>query len=320
MMRVNKLVLLVPVLSILLTGCSNAQEESKNGFDLTNSEIAIEKIHGGGPARDGIPSIDNPRFLTIDQAKEELSDEDPILGVEIDGVSRAYPIAILNWHEIVNDETNGNPFVVTYCPLCGSGVVFSSGSTKKGGGKKRLFGVSGLLYNSDVLLYDRETESLWSQLLGRAISGKLKGERLQLLPATHTSWKVWKRDYPTTTVLSRRTGYFRDYDRDPYSGYVNSEGIYFPVESLNPLYHPKERVLGIEIDGKFKGYPYSELSQAKSLVVDRFNGVEVKLHFDQESNSAWATDLKGNKLPSVSSFWFAWMAFHPESEVYHADE
>ncbi len=308
-----------PVVSLVtflfLTSCSSADEVSKNGFNLANSEITIEKIHGGGPARDGIPSIDNPRFLTIGQAEAELSDSDPILGVEIAGVNRAYPVAIMNWHEIVNDEINGNSFVVTYCPLCGSGVVFSAGS----GTEKKNFGVSGLLYNSDVLLYDRKTESLWSQLLGRAISGDLKGESLQLLPVTHTSWKVWKREHPNTEVLSRRTGYFRDYDRDPYGGYVNSEGIYFPVENINPLYHPKERVLGVEIDGRFKGYPYSELSKEDSPVVDKFNGVGLKIHFDEESSSAWVTNLTGKKLPAVSSFWFAWMAFHPDSEVYFAE-
>ena len=287
-----------------------------NGFDLSNSEIPAEKIHGGGPARDGIPSIDSPRFLSVDAVGDEISDTAPVLGVEIDGVARAYPIAILNWHEIVNDEINGTPFVVTYCPLCGSGVVFSAGS----GGEKMEFGVSGLLYNSDVLLYDRQTESLWSQILGRAISGPLRGERLKQLPVTHTSWGVWKRDHPESVALSRRTGYLRDYDRDPYGGYLNSEGIYFPIERLDPRYHPKERLLGIEVDGRFKGYPYSELSRTETPFVDRFNGEEIQLHYDAESSSAWATTLSGERLPALSSFWFAWMAFHPESEVYRAEE
>lgn len=126
----------------------------KNGFNLSNSVIPITKVLSGGPPRDGIPSIDKPKFISASKA-DFLKDDDRVLGVLLDGDARAYPIRILNWHEIVNDDFSGQGVAVTFCPLCGSGIVYSADIE----GKKRLFGVSGLLYNSDVLLYDRESET-----------------------------------------------------------------------------------------------------------------------------------------------------------------
>ncbi len=285
---------------------------AKNGFDLGNSEIAPSKIYRGGPPRDGIPAIDQPRFLSVAEGEAQIQKDAWVLGVEVNGVSRAYPIAILNWHEIVNDRIGNQSFAVTYCPLCGSGVVFRVGE----GDQQHHFGVSGLLYNSDVLLYDRESESLWSQLLGRAISGPRKGEKLQPLAVIHTRWEVWRRMYPETQLLSRETGFQRDYDRDPYAGYSDEAGLYFPVERLDRRYHPKERVIGVEVDGVFKGYPHSELSRANTPFVDWINGVDIQVHYDAGSGSGWITDLKGEHMVTVSAFWFAWAAFHPDTEVY----
>ncbi len=250
---------------------------SMNGFDLSGSEVPPGKIYAGGPPRDGIPAINSPHFLNTRQAGAEITDDMLILGVEIAGVSRAYPIAILNWHEIVNDEIAGDSLAITYCPLCGSGMAFLSRSRE---GKQLRFGVSGLLYNSDMLLYDRETESLWSQLLGKAISGPMVGERLKQVPVTHTTWKNWKERHPDTVLLSKETGFRRDYGRDPYAGYSDEAGTYFPVERIDPRYHPKERVLGLEIEGKYKVYPYSELSRSDLPVVDRFNGAKIRIDYD----------------------------------------
>ncbi len=295
---------------------SSAYATSMNGFDLGNSEIAVEKIYRGGPDRDGIPSIDHPRFLSFAEVDGEIDADDPVLGVILNGVSRAYPVAILNWHEIVNDRIGNVSIAVTYCPLCGSGVVFQS----ENGMKQRSFGVSGLLYNSDMLLYDRETESLWSQLLGRAISGTQRGTVLQQIPVLHTDWRHWKALHPETMLLSRETGFSRDYDRDPYAGYTDQQGTYFPVEHLDRRYHPKERVLGVEIDGQFKGYPYSELSQGASSFPDKVGGKSIRIHYDSASGTAWATAMDGTPLSTISSFWFAWMAFHPQSATYrHTD-
>lgn len=147
------------------------------------------------------------------------------------------------------------PVVITYCPLCGSGIAFDAAVK----GKVKTFGVSGLLYNSDILLYDRETESLWSQLRYKAVSGPMEGEQLEVLNTTNTTWKAWKSKHPKTLVLSEDTGFNRNYESDPYPGYESSSDIYFAVSEKDDRFHPKETVIGLEVNGKFKAYPFSEL-------------------------------------------------------------
>ncbi|MEA3275697.1 MAG: DUF3179 domain-containing protein [Pseudomonadota bacterium] len=285
-----------------------------NGFDLSGSLVPASEIHLGGPPRDGIPSIDKPRFVGARDA-DFLEGEDAVLGLVRNGVVKAYPIPIMNWHEIVNDRVGGERVAVTYCPLCGTGVAFAS----RAKGRALTFGVSGLLYNSDVLLYDRETESLWSQLLAKAVAGPMKGRRLDVLPLTHTTWRAWRREHPDTLVLSTDTGYRRDYRRDPYGDYEKERGLYFPVSAQSRHYHPKERVLGLEVNGRFKAYPFAELSRTGSEELkDRFNGEELLIRFDWANESARAYDASGRQLPAVTSFWFAWYAFHPDTEVYRA--
>jgi hypothetical protein len=288
-----------------------------NGFDLSNSSIPPELILSGGPDKDGIPAIDNPRFISAQQATF-LNDESRILGIEIDGVSKAYPIAILNWHEIVNDEINGHAYAITYCPLCGTGVAFAADI----GDQKLDFGVSGLLYNSDVLLYDRQTESLWSQIMRKAISGELRGKELTQLPITHTSWSDWRANHPQTQVLSEKTGFSRDYRRDPYQGYEQSQATYFRVtHEAPPAYHPKERVLGLEIDGRFKAYPFVEIDRGGVRELkDRFAGENLTIHWDKSHRRAHITDDRGSTLPTIEGFWFAWFTFHPETEIYRHDQ
>jgi hypothetical protein len=216
-----------------------------NGFDLSNSILPVEQILHGGPPRDGIPALSDPKLIAAAEAGY-LTPADRIVGIELYGQARAYPIAILNWHEIVNDEIEGQRFAVTYCPLCGTAVAFDATID----GKSTDFGVSGLLYNSDVLLYDRETESLWSQILSKSIAGKRVGKSLTPLPISHTSWRDWREKHPDTLVMSDDTGHFRDYQRDPYAGYEQSRYTYFAVNNEAPdNYHPKEVVLGLGIDG-----------------------------------------------------------------------
>lgn len=286
-----------------------------NGFDLADSLIPAEQIHLGGPPRDGIPSIDRPVFVDAGEA-HFLANEDRVLGVEIAGEARAYPIAILNWHEIVNDRFVDQHVAVTYCPLCGTGIAFDAGDTDR----PRTFGVSGLLYNSDVLLYDRETESLWSQIMMQAISGPQKGERLQALPLQHTSWQAWREQHPQTRVLSTDTGFARDYSKDPYEGYARSTGLYFSVSAESRRYHPKEQVLGVTVDGQTKAYPFTELARSDSpMIDDEVAGQPVRIQFDAVHRSARAYDDAGELLPAVTSFWFAWYAFHPEGDVFQAE-
>lgn len=284
-----------------------------NGFAVGNSLVPVAEIHAGGPDRDGIPAIDRPQFVAADEA-EFLDGEDQVLGLVRHGTARAYPIKIMNWHEIVNDQVNGEPIAITYCPLCGSGVAFIAEH-----GKRDLsFGVSGLLYNSDMLLYDRETESLWSQIAKQAIAGPLAGTRLTAVPLTQTTWRAWRRAQPDAEVLSTETGYRRNYDHAPYGGYEQERGLYFPVSASSNRYHPKERVLGVERNGVFKAYPFAELSRTDGTVTDQLGGEAVEVRFDWAQNSASAFDAAGEPLPAMTLFWFAWYAFHPDTEVFKA--
>ncbi len=284
-----------------------------NGFDLNGSLIPREEIHHGGPPRDGIPSIDRPRFITADQAAF-LNENDRVLGVDRNGITKAYPIRILDYHEIVNDEFGEESVVVSYCPLCGTGMAFSA----EAAGQRHTFGVSGLLYNSDVLLYDRSTESLWSQIMRKAVSGELKGTSLEQLPLTHTTWRDWRRRHPSSLVLSIDTGYPRNYARSPYAGYDESSNIWFPVSSINRRYHPKELVIGLIIADRTKVYPFAELSKMAANFNDRFAGQVLQIQFDARNRSGRVLNQHGEELPSTVAFWFAWIAFHPNAEVFTA--
>ncbi len=306
--------------AILLAGCStaHASERSPNGFDVSNATIPVREIRLGGPPRDGIPAIHAPTFVSALSADAFLDSDDRVLGVAIDTgdgvIARAYPIRILDWHEVVNDRVAERGIVITYCPLCGTGMVFAS---------ERRFGVSGLLYNSDVLLYDLETESLWSQILATAISGPRVGDQLAQLPALHTTWQEWRARHPETQVLSERTGFGRDYAKSPYAGYEKSRKLYFPVRNVggrnkaSRRFHPKERVVGVRIGGAAKAYPFVTLAEyGRAQFTDRIGGVPVVVRWQAEAQSAEVLDVDGSPLPSTQAFWFAWHAFHPETQVF----
>ena len=298
----------------LLMFCSSGcYAQYKNGFDLQEPLIPAEKVLSGGPGKDGIPAIDNPRFVMANKAGF-LTVDSVVLGLKYKGRTKAYPINILNWHEIVNDQFNGEPVVITFCPLCGSGMAFSAFIDNK----VHTFGVSGLLYNSDVLLYDRQTNSLWSQLMNKAISGLYKGRRLISLPVDHTTWQDWKTRHPETLVLSTQTGFSRNYGDSPYVEYLKSPQLMFPVTASSRRYHPKEEVLGIEIGSKFKVYPFLELEKSPAEFTDKVNGQSITIRYDHKFRSATAFDQQGRQLAGIRTFWFAWFAFHPETEVYVA--
>ena len=282
-----------------------------NGFDVTDPLIPADEIRHGGPPRDGIPAIDSPLFTSADEAGF-LNEDDRVLGLVRNGLAKAYPIRILDWHEIVNDAFGNESVVVSFCPLCGTGMAFDATID----GKARSFGVSGLLYNSDVLLYDRETESLWSQIMRQSVSGPMKGQSLEQLPLTHTTWRDWLTRHPDTLVLSTETGYSRDYSRSPYGGYGQSANIFFPVKNKSSKYHPKELVIGINVDGSAKAYPFAELSKGANLIRDTINGSELQIEFDATNRTARVLDGEGSEVPSTISFWFAWYAFYPETDVY----
>jgi hypothetical protein len=286
---------------------------SANGFDLSNSTLPIVQIIRGGPPRDGIPALSNPKLIAAGDANY-LKPTDRVVGITLKGQSRAYPIGILNWHEIVNDNIDGQRFAITYCPLCGTAVAFDANID----GSPTEFGVSGLLYNSDVLLYDRDTESLWSQILSEAIAGEQVGKKLTPLPVSHTTWRDWLGKHPDTLVLSDDTGHFRDYQRDPYAGYEKSRSTYFAVNAEAPdNYHPKEIVVGLGIDGVYKAYPFIELDkQGKSRFSDSVNGIRFNFDWDSANRSITITNSMGQQVAGIQGYWFAWFAFHPDTEVF----
>ena len=309
----NRLIRLV-LITLLFAVCATPHAQEKNGFSVADALIPVDEIHSGGPPRDGIPAIDRPRFVSADAA-EFLQASDRVLGITRNNVSKAYPVAILNWHEIVNDRFANEPVVVSYCPLCGTGIAYLATT----GDQVLDFGVSGLLYNSDMLLYDRQTQSLWSQIRRQAVSGPMKGNKLQPVPVMHTRWADWKQRHPATRVLSTDTGYQRDYTRNPYQGYEKSGDLWFPVRAQDDRYHLKEPVLGIEIAGRFKAYPFVELEKTDGDVQDTLAGQAIVVTYDKHYHTAVAADGQGTALAGVIAFWFAWYAFHPDTEVYHAD-
>ncbi|MCB8925841.1 MAG: DUF3179 domain-containing protein [Ardenticatenaceae bacterium] len=177
--------------------------------------ISTEELLSGGPPRDGIPSIDDPQFVTPTEAEEWIFGNEPVIAVEINGEARAYPLQILTWHEIVNDTLGDVPIIITFCPLCNSAIVFE----RTLDGEPVEFGTSGLLRNSDLVMYDRQTETLWQQFTGEALIGDLAGTQLTFLPSAIISFDNFREAYPDGLVLSQDTGFGRMYGRNPYSDY-----------------------------------------------------------------------------------------------------
>lgn len=298
--------------AVLLNPPAATAEPTLNGFDLAGALVPATAIQRGGPPRDGIPAIDQPRFVEPKAAR--IAPDARVLGIVVNGDARAYPISILNWHEIVNDRVGGRAVVVTFCPLCGTGMAFDASL----GVKPSSFGVSGLLYNSDVLLYDRETSSLWSQILMTAVTGPMKGRKLRPLPTAHTSWADWRARHPGSKLLSGDTGFARDYGRDPYAGYEQTAEPMFDVQHRDGRFPAKEWVLGVSIGEVHKAYPFSLLAKAigsQGVLRDQVGGQALTIHFDASHRSARVTDASSAELPSLMAYWFAWVAFHPGTEV-----
>jgi len=309
----NSRTLTLPVFCVFaLLLFTSAEAKKKNGFELDDAAVPVDEIRRTGVRRDGIPSIDEPKFVTADDA-DFLRDDDRVIGVFRNGLAKAYPIRIMDHHEVVNDEFDGEAILVTYCPLCYTGMVFSAQA--KDFGLK--FGVSGLLYNSDVLLYDRSTASLWSQIMNKAITGPLKGMTLPAVPASHTTWRHWRTKYPATTVLSTDTGFRRDYRRSPYLDYARSRALMFPVKERDAQFRNKALVLGVRLGNVSRAYPFDTLRRnGLESFDDIIAGKEIRIEWSAEDDFARVLDANGEEIPSVIAYWFAWYAFHPDTEVY----
>lgn len=308
---------MLPVLLFLIWAvtATEAGAASLNGFDLSKTDVPPDEIHQGGPPRDGIPAISNPAFESVTDVSW-LAPSDRVLAIDLDSDARAYPIRILNWHEIVNDVVGISPIVISYCPLCGTGMAFHRRMDRRAEGKPLTFGVSGLLYNSDVLMYDRETESLWSQIMMKAVSGRMRGTSLRLLPLEHTTWLDFKTRHPNGKVLSRGTGHARDYGRNPYSDYAFSPQLYFPVSHHDDRLFAKAEVVGVVLDGLAKAYPLDRLKTPPPEFQDTIGDTRIIVRYDRMSDSARVFDIHGKEIPGVRAFWFAWAAFHPRTEIF----
>lgn len=267
-------------------------------FDVTRHTIPVAQMQSGGPPKNGIPALDHPGFVSLAEADRTLKPDDIVLGIELGGLAKAYPVRILNWHEVVNDDVGSQPVLITWCPLCGSAVVFDP----RPDGQRHAFGVSGLLYQQNLLLFDRETESLWSQLYGRAVAGPSAGTALRLLPANMTAWREWRAQHPQTLVLSFQTGYKRDYARDPYGE--------FPLD--------RRPALVISASGQTKIYPYSELKKAGPSLPDSIAGVSFIIHFNAKQQSAKVEGVAQEEPPHFVAFLGNVRAFFPQAVIYKA--
>jgi Protein of unknown function (DUF3179) len=212
--------------------------------DFSRHAVPLSEFTSGGPPRDGIPPIDRPRYQTVDQADRFLADREPVIFVQVGGAVRAYPVEILVWHEIVNDRLGGAPVAVTYCPLCNSALVFD----RRVGARTLTFGTTGNLRRSDLVMWDRQTQSWWQQIGGAALVGRLTGTRLRILPSQTLSWGDFKERFPQASVLSRDTGFHRDYGRNPYTGYDRPDTPPFLYQGrTDPRFPPKQRVITITV-------------------------------------------------------------------------
>lgn len=287
--------------------------------DFEKTSVAFSEIISGGPPKDGIPPIDNPQFVSVDEV-DDLPDTEPVIGLTIDGEMKAYPLRILMWHEIVNDVLAGVPVTVTFCPLCNATIVFD----RRVGERVLDFGTTGKLRNSDLVMWDRQTESWWQQALGRAIVGHYTGTQLAFIPSRLESWSNFKtRANPRARVLVPSTPSLRAYGRNPYAGY--DSGFPFLYRGTLPEgIEPLARVVTLE--GRKEAWTLELLREQGSIVTD--DGV--RLSWTPGQNSALDTSriAQGRDVGNVTAvrdgrdvvyfvdFAFVFHAFAPDAPLH----
>ena len=326
---------------VLLAGCGGdeARDPVKKGVDpldarvidfelegwetdFSRRAVPLAEILSGGPPKDGIPAIDRPRFAPARRV-EFLAPREPVIELVIDGRARAYPLQILVWHEIVNDTVAGVPAAVTFCPLCNTAIVFD----RRVDGRTLDFGTTGKLRHSDLVMYDRQTESWWQQFGGKGIVGRYAGELLEVVPARIVAWSEFRRAHPEDLVLTRETGYDRDYGRNPYEGYddVDSSPIFPTRNDDDERLPPKERVVFVEREGESVAVPHSTLAKRRRVEID-VGGHRLVVRFRKGVASALddpeiaagrdvgAAEVLEDGRPVAFSepFWFAVAAFRPK--------
>ncbi|MDA1197010.1 MAG: DUF3179 domain-containing protein [Nanoarchaeota archaeon] len=301
-------------------------EGIKTMADGTKYLVHPSKIIGGGPPKGGIgvdrgiPALDsgNLNFVSVAEASAFIADDELVLVVQHNGEEKVYPLQIMVWHEIANDVVGGDPLAITYCPLCGSGIAYDRRIMADGSLKVARFGTSGKLYNSNLVMYDDLTDTYWQQIDGKAIIGDLAGQELQAVSIDTVVWRDLAGMHPDALVLSQDTGISRAYGRDPYGSYYEDSFLFFPVDNENDSVHPKTVIFGIEVDGVYKAYREDDLVEAE-VISDTVNGISLTVKRDSVG-IVTVVDAFGNEIVKERDFWFAWYAFHPETELYAPGE
>ncbi len=320
----------------------------------TGWTIPVTDVYDGGPGKDGIPALNSPSFQrTADNT--EIRDTTLVAGVFHEGEYRAFPHDIMNWHEVVNDTLNFNPYVLSYCPLTGSALAWDVDDASA----NAEFGVSGLLYNSNLILYDRLSDSHWSQMLEESVQGDRSGEMPERIQVIETSWATWRAMYPDSWVLSRNTGHVRDYDQYPYGNYRSDDQLLFPVANEDNRLHRKARVIGIRSATSSKVYQISGFGPTTQTINDQFDSESIvvvgnseqkfaaiynrrlsdgtiltfspvvgQLPLVMQDNEGSAYDIFGKAVSgprtgtqlemthSFTAMWFAWVAFFNNAEIH----
>jgi hypothetical protein len=262
--------------------------------------VPYDEIISGGPPRDGIPSIDAPKFISQGEAQKWLKESEPVIALEMNRNARAYPLQILMWHEIVNDKFGDIPVLITFCPLCNSAITFERTIDEH----VYEFGTSGLLRHSDLIMYDRSTESLWQQFTGEAIVGDLVGKKLKLLPSSIVSFGEFQKAYPKGQVMSRNTGFTRNYGQNPYVGYdsVDSSPFLYSGETDSRLL-PMERVVTVSLAKVDVAYPVKVLRRL-GVIHDQTEDQELVVFYQPGANSALdsSTISEGRDVGSTGVF------------------
>jgi hypothetical protein len=293
--------------------------------DFSRHSVSLDEFRPGGPGKDGIPAIDDPRFVAVQDA-DFLEDREPVIELVVGGDARAYPIQILIWHELVNDVVGGVPVAVTFCPLCNTALAFRRRAKQQ----TLDFGTTGNLRNSDLVMYDRQTQSWWQQFGGEAVVGELTGAKLEQLPARIVAWADFRREHAGGRVLSRETGFPRPYGQNPYVGYdsVDSSPLFPTRNADDTRLPPKERVVFVERDGEAVVVPFSTLRIKKAVRVE-VGGSKLlvrwragvassldKADIAAGRDTGAAEVREGGRLVGFDQpFWFAVAAFRPEARI-----
>jgi hypothetical protein len=331
------------VAALAVAGCGSSDEGSSRGksglgkaspppsdaaqweTDFTRQLVPLEEFQSGGPPKDGIPAIDKPRYTRAENV-DFLEDREPVIELSVGGESRAYPLQILTWHEIVNASLGDIPVAVTFCPLCNTAIAFD----RRIRGRVLDFGTTGKLRDSDLVMYDRQTESLWQQFGGEALVGALAGTKLRQLPARIVSWRDFRRANPSALVLNRDTGFVRDYGTNPYAGYddIASPPIFSARNADDDRLPPKERVVYVEVGEEALAIPFPAISQKKTITVQTDVGelavrwrpgvasaLDAYAIAEGRDVGAASVLLDGEPVPFTEPFWFAVAAFRPDIEI-----